>query len=50
MENGVAEAPAAPRGGRIDDAFIVTAFVVCDKTMRALGRRDAYRAGRAAAL
>ena len=29
----------------MDDDFIVTAFVIIDKTMAALGHRDAVRAG-----
>src|SRR4051795_13449890 len=43
-ENGVAEAPGSREEGRMDDDFIVTAFVVIDQTMAALGHRDDVRA------
>ena len=45
VENGVVEAPDSRREGRMDDDFMVTAFVVLDKTMAVLGHRDDVRAG-----
>src|SRR5215211_5088523 len=45
VEHGVVEAPNSRREGRMDDDFIVTAFVVLDKTMAALGHRVDVRAG-----
>jgi len=44
VEHGVAEAPDSRREGRMDGEFIVTAFVVIDKTMATLGHRDDVRA------
>jgi len=44
-ENGVVGAPGSRREGHLEDNFIVTAFVLLDKTMATLGHRDDVRAG-----